>query len=141
MLKCIRVRCVVRAAKRNTRQYASLLIYCSKMATTPDLGLEGATSILQEIMFVSFFFYFPFSNLFSYHVRNSDTTDDKQHVNSAGCVLQLAGFNAIYASRPPAEQEATSRACGSLSPLYCCGFQLLSIVASLSDPAICSCDL
>ena len=43
-------------------------------------------------------------------------------MSSAGRVLQPSGYNAIHACRPPAEQEATSHQCGSLSELYCYGF-------------------
>ena len=74
-----------------------------------------------------------FSNFFLYYVRNPDTTDNRQHTSSEGYVLQPAGYNAIHACHPPAEQEATPHACGSLSPLYCCGF--------LVDFVIGSCDL
>ena len=55
-----------------------------------------------------------------YHARNPDIPDNKQLMSSAGRVLQPAGYNAIHARRPPAEQEATSHVCGSLVALYCC---------------------
>ena len=47
------------------------------------------------------------------------TADNKQHnLSGAGRVLQPAGYNAIHACRPPAEQEATLRMRGSVSALY-----------------------
>ena len=55
-------------------------------------------------------------------------------MSSTGCTLQPAGYEAIQACHPPAEQEATSRVCGRLSALYCCGFLLDVFV---SDPGNC----
>ena len=48
-------------------------------------------------------------------------------------MLQAIGHNVIYACRRPAEQEATSRLCGSLAALHCCGWRSFF----LSSPAIC----
>ena len=41
------------------------------MVTMPDIGLEGASSILPQIM------YFLFLLFFLYHVRTPDTTENK----------------------------------------------------------------
>ena len=60
-------------------------------------------------------------------------TQTPQTTDSAGCVLQQAGYHAIHACRVPAEQEATPHACGSLSALYYSGF----LVAFVVEP----CDL
>ena len=70
-------------------------------------GVKRAGSILEETM--SIFFTHVFSTFFFHHVRNPDTTDNKQDMSSAGRVLQPAGYNATYACRPPAEQETTWR--------------------------------
>ena len=78
--------------------------------------------------------YFFFS-LFVCIMYLTQTTDNRQHTSSAGCVPQPAGYNAIHACRLPAEQEATPHACGSLSALYYCGFLL--VVAFVIGP----CDL
>ena len=82
----------------------------------PDFGFDGVSSSLAE--FMSFSFSFQLFFCIMYQVRNPDTIDNRQHTNSAGCVLQPAGYNAIHACRLPAEQEATSHACGSSSALY-----------------------
>ena len=71
-----------------------------------------------------------------YYVQNVFQTLHRQQaalLSRAGCVLQPAGYSAIHACRPPAEQEATSRVCGSFSTLYCCGFLVILVVAFLSD--------
>ena len=49
-----------------------------------------------------------------------------QHTTHEQCRARAipAGYNAVHACRPPAEQEATSRVCGSFSALFCCGFRL-----------------
>ena len=56
-------------------------------------------------------------------------------------MLQPADYIAVHPCRPPAEQEDTSRTCGSLSALYSCGFLLIrtwyQVVIVLSNPAIC----
>ena len=93
----------------------------------PDFGFNGDISSLAEFMSIYFFQLF-FQLLFLHYVRNSDTTDNRQHTSSAGCVLQPAGYNAIHACRPPAEQEATPHACGSLSALYYCGFLVAFVI-------------
>ena len=97
------------------------------MVTMPDFGFDGVSSSLAE--FMSSFYYQPFFQLFFlYYVRNPDTTDNRQHTSSAGCVLQSAGYNAIHACRQPAEQEATLHACGGLSALYYCGFLVAFVI-------------
>ena len=67
--------------------------------TMPDFGLEGASSILVEFMStfvqVSTLVFF-FSTIFLYHVRSPDPTYMQQ----------------------TAQQEGTSRVCGSSSALY-----------------------
>ena len=95
----------------------------------PGFGFDGVSSSLAG--FMSFFF----SNFFfvlcaSKYIRNPDTTDSRQHTSSAGCVLQPAGYNAVHACRLPAEQEATSHTCGSLSALYyySCGFLVAFVI-------------
>ena len=83
-----------------------------------DLMAWVRASQFMSIYFFSTFFF----NFVLYYVRNPDTTDDRQHTSSAGCVLQPGSYNAIHTCRLPAEQEATPHACGSLSALYYCGF-------------------
>ena len=90
------------------------------MVTMPDFGFDGVSSSLAD--FMSIFVFQLFFQLFFPNVRNPNTTDQRQHTSSAGRLLQPAGYNAIHACRPPAEQEATPHACGSLSALYFCGF-------------------
>ena len=85
-----------------------------------DFLLEGASSILAEIVSTSTYLFLVF-NLFLYDVRKH--RHPRQHTAHEQCrrVLQPAGYNAIHACRPPVEPEATSRVCGSLSAVYCCG--------------------
>ena len=108
----------------------------------PDFGFDGVSSSLAEFMSISIFdsikkIYIPGIYIYEvYIVRNPDTTDNRQHTSSAGCVLQPAGYNAIHACRLPAEQEATPHACGSLSALYYSGF----LVAFVVEPCdLCAC--
>lgn len=75
-------------------------LYYGTMVTMPDVGRGGACLIIAE--FIPFFF-----KIVYYCVRHLDTTDNKRHTNSAGGVLQLAGYRVIHAHRLPAEQEAT----------------------------------
>ena len=83
----------------------------------PDFGFDGVSSSLAEFMSNSFF------NFFFCILYVTQTSDNRQHTSSAGCMLQPASYNGIHACRLPAEQEATPHACGSLSALhYCCGF-------------------
>ena len=101
------------------------------MVTMPDFGFDGVSSSLAEFMsFSLFFFNFFFVSCIipGTYVRNPDTTDNRQHTSSAGCVLQSAGYNAIHACRQPAEQEATLHACGGLSALYYCGFLVAFVI-------------
>ena len=71
-----------------------------------------------------------------YRARNPDTADNKQHTSSTGCVLPSSWLQAKHACRPPAEQETTSRVCGSLPALYRCGFLLIrTSICFLSDIA------
>ena len=110
-----------------------------------DFVFDGVSSSLAEFMSYLFFFNFFFPTLFFQfffcimYMRNPDTTDNREHTSSAGCVLQPAGYNAIHACRLPTEQEATPHASDSLSALYyCCGFLFNTwYVFLLSDPAIC----
>ena len=88
----------------------------------PDFGFDGVSSSLAE--FMSFLFF----TFFLYNVRNADTIDNRQHTSSAGCVLQPAGYNAIHACRPTAEQEAPLHACGSLLALCYCGFVVAFVI-------------
>ena len=90
----------------------------------PNFGFDGVSSSLAEFMSISVFFNF----FFLYYVRNPDTTDNRQHTSSAGCVLQPAGYHVIHACRVPAEQEASPHACGSLSALYYSGFLVAFVV-------------
>ena len=89
----------------------------------PNFALEGANSILAEIFSIVFNYFFP--PFFLCHVRNPETKNNEQATNSAGRLLQPAGYNAIHARRPPAKQEARSRVCERLPTLYCCGFLLI----------------
>ena len=68
----------------------------------PDFGLEGASSTLAEIMSIDNKYV---QVVFCTNVPNPDTTNK----GSGGRVLQPAGYNAMYACWPPAEQEATVR--------------------------------
>ena len=79
----------------------------AQMVTMPDLGLEGPSLFLAVIISTRYFLLFSALFCTRYFVRNPDTTDNKHHTSSAGCVLQSAGYNALHAFRPPAEQEAT----------------------------------
>ena len=94
-------------------------LYSGQMVTMPDFGFDGMSSSVAEFMFL--FLFNSFFQLFFCMIRNPDTTGNRQHTSSAGCVLQPAGYIAIHACRLPAEQEATPHACGSLSALYYCG--------------------
>ena len=81
----------------------------------PDCGLEGASSILAEI--VSTLFYFFVFNFFfvSMYVSNQDTTDSKQHMSIAGCVLhQLAITLYIPAARQQSRKQ--HHACAVVCP-------------------------
>ena len=70
----------------------------------PDLGFDGVSSGLAEFM-ASFFF----PTFFWYYVRNSDTTDNRQHKSSAGCVLKPAGHNAYRLPRASRAGSNTTR--------------------------------
>ena len=96
----------------------------------PGFGLDGVSSSLAESMSIIFPTCFP---TVVFYVRNPDTTDNRQHTSSAGCVLKPADFNAIHACRLPAEQESAPHACACLSALYYCGF----LIAFVTGP----CDL
>ena len=77
------------------------------MVTMPDFGFDGVSWSLAE--FMCFFLPANFCfQLFNYYVRNPDTTDNRQHTSSAGCVLQPAGYNAIHACRPPAGEGSNT---------------------------------
>ena len=95
----------------------------------PGFGFDGVSSSLAKFMSV-FFFQLFFPTFFLCYVRNLDITDNRQHTSSAGCVIQPAGYHAIHACRLPAEQEATSHTCGSLSALYyySCGFLVAFVI-------------
>ncbi|CAN0437867.1 unnamed protein product [Laminaria digitata] len=114
----VHVRQWYRAAKNNNMDLSKY----GQMVTMPDFGPGGASSILADIMSILFF-----KTFFWYHVRNPDTIDNKQHRKERCKVRATISWlhNAIHTCRPPAEKEATSRVCGSLSALYCCGFLLL----------------
>ena len=122
------VRSVVRSTKKNTRyQVFWFFVNIVKWSRCQLLNLKARVRFSQFDLrrdHVCFFYIF-FSTFFLYHGRNSDTTEDKQHMSSAGRELQPACYNAIHACHPPAEQEATSRVCGTLSALYCYGFLLI----------------
>ena len=100
----------------------------------PDFGFDGVSSSLAEFMSISIFdsikkIYIPGIYIYEvYIVRNPDTTDNRQHTSSAGCVLQPAGYHVIHACRVPAEQEASPHACGSLSALYYSGLLVAFVV-------------
>ena len=119
---CMFVRCL--ASRENTNM--DLWNY-GQTVTMPDSGFDGVSSSLPEFMYL---FTFPtfFSTFFVLCPRNPDTTHNRQHTSSAGCVLQPAGHNAIHACCLRAEQEATPHACGSLSAPYCCGFLVAFVI-------------
>ena len=108
------------------------------MVTMPAFGFDGVSSSLAE--FISIFFSQLFFHLFFFVLCTQPRhhRQHRQHTNSAGCVLQPAGYNATHACRLPAEREATPYACGSLSAMCycCCGFLFSSYFILLSDPAI-----
>ena len=55
----------------------------------PGFGLDGVSSSLAESMSIIFPTCFP---TVVFYVRNPDTTDNRQHTSSAGCVLQHVGY-------------------------------------------------
>ena len=140
------VRCVARLA-RAAKNKSMYLWYYGQMVRMPDFGFDGVSSSLAESMSIYilrtyiYIFYFFFSQLFfqlfcfciMYVTRTPQTTDSTRAVQGA-CLNHLA--TTLYTRcRPPAEQEATPHACGSLSALCYCGFLL--IVAFVIGP----CDL
>ena len=74
-----------------------------------------------------------FSTLFLYYVRNPDNTDNEHHTSSAGCVLQPAGYNAIYT--PVARQQSRKQhhACTVACP-RCIAVASYSVVAFFIGP-------
>ena len=103
------VRCVARLARAvKKKEYGSLVIWSS--GHDARFWFDGVTSSL------SFFFQNFFSPFSFYYVRKPrHHRQRRHHTSNAGCLLQAAGCNAIHACRLPAEQEATSHACGSSS--------------------------
>ena len=98
------------------------------MATVPDFGREGGIPILEETHVYRFLFILFSTFFFLCQVRNPDITDNKQDRSSARPVLQPAGYDTVHVRRRPAEQEATSRVCCSLSALYYWGLPLLFVL-------------
>ena len=76
----------------------------------PDFGFDGVSSSLAEFMYFSFFFSNFFSNFFNFfwcYVSNPDTTHNRQHTSSAGCVLQPAGYQR-YTRLPRASRAGSN---------------------------------
>ena len=129
--------CAVCRASRARREKMRIWILGNivKWSRSPILDMISEFEPRRVHVFFAFFFNICFQHFFCImYVRNPDATDNRQHTGSAGCVLQPAGYNAIHACRPPAEQEVTPHACGSLSALY---FTVAYQLLFLSDPAIC----
>ena len=99
------VRCVARLARREIKEYGSLVLQYGQMVTMPDFGFDGVSSSLAEVLSIKK--KKKKKNIFFCIMYVTQTPQTTQHTSSAGCVLQPAGYNAIHACRLPAEQEAT----------------------------------
>ena len=76
MLLCVCVRCVVHAAKKYTRYQVTWIFvntWYSTIVTMADFGLEGASSILEEIIHI---YLFLVPNYSTHDARNLETTDN-----------------------------------------------------------------
>ena len=107
------VRCVVLAAKTITRCHGSLIAVKHSRCPISDFKARVRSSRGSCLIIC-----FPLvDDIFClHHVHGPDTTNKKQRMSSAGRVVKHADDSAMPASRPPAEQEATSRVCGSNCP-------------------------
>ena len=112
---------LLRAPRKNKNMH---IWQYGQMVTMPDLGFDGVSLSLAEFMSIFFCFSTFFFNFFFGIMYVAQTP----HEHSTGCVLQPAGYNAIHACCPPAEQEATPHACGSFSALYYCGLLVAFII-------------